>query len=53
MDPSTATERDAWSVDSTSESVTVPAGTFDAIVLVKAGGSNLKTYWYVPRGWAR
>jgi hypothetical protein len=48
MAPSTSTERDAWSVDTLSESVTVPAGTFDAIVLVKAGGSNLKTYWYVP-----
>jgi hypothetical protein len=45
---STAVARDRWSVDSVSESVTVPAGTFDAIVLQKAGGSNLKTYWYVP-----
>jgi hypothetical protein len=46
--PVTATAHDRWTVISVSESVTVPAGTFDAIVLQKAGGSNLKTYWYMP-----
>jgi hypothetical protein len=44
----TETNRDVWLVDSESEEVTVPAGTFQAIVLQKAGGSTLKTYWYVP-----
>ena len=41
-------ERDPWTVDAVSQMVTVPAGTFRAIVLTKAGGSSLKTYWYVP-----
>ena len=45
--PTTATARDRWTVTSLSESVTVPAGTFDAVVLQKAGGSSLKKYWYV------
>jgi hypothetical protein len=44
----TSTERDPWTVDAVDQIVTVPAGTFRAIVLTKAGGSNLKTYWYVP-----
>lgn len=39
--------RDRWSVDSPSETVTVPAGTFRAVVVQKASGSGLKTYWYV------
>ena len=43
----TATERDRWLVDSPREKVTVPAGTFDAVVVQKAGGSDIKTYWYV------
>jgi hypothetical protein len=42
-----STERDRWIVDSHSEKVTVPAGTFDAVVVQKAGGSDVKTYWYV------
>jgi hypothetical protein len=45
---SSAEQRDPWTVDIALQSVTVPAGTFDAVVLQKAGGSNLKTYWYVP-----
>jgi hypothetical protein len=44
----TSTERDPWTVDAVDQIVTVPAGTFRAIVFTKAGGSNLKTYWYVP-----
>jgi hypothetical protein len=40
-------EHDRWMVDSHSESVKVPAGTFDAVVVQKAGGSDIKTYWYV------
>lgn len=39
--------RDRWIVDSPSEEVTVPAGTFQAVVVQKAGGSDVKTYWYV------
>lgn len=46
--PVTTTQRDSWRVDAVDQIVTVPAGTFKAIVLIKAGGSNLKTYWYVP-----
>jgi hypothetical protein len=44
--PVTATARDRWFVDVESEEVTVPAGTFDAVVLRKVGGSE-KRYWYV------
>ena len=40
-------ERDRWVVDSPEEEVTVPAGTFRAVVVQKAGGGDLKTYWYV------
>jgi len=43
----TVSQRDRWIVDSHSEKVTVPAGTFDAVVVQKAGGSDIKTYWYV------
>jgi hypothetical protein len=45
---STETARDRWSVDAIDQLITVPAGTFKAIVFIKAGGSTLKTYWYVP-----
>ena len=39
---------DRWFVDGV-ESVTVPAGTFEALVLRKASGSNAeKKYWYAP-----
>lgn len=40
--------RDVWKVDAVDQSVTVPAGTFKAIVLIKSGGTSQKTYWYVP-----
>ena len=44
----TTQERDRWTVDQPDASVTVPAGTFDhCIVFTKAGGNDLKTYWYV------
>jgi hypothetical protein len=46
--PATHQARDRWTVLSASEPVTVPAGTFDAIVLQKAGGQTTKQYWYVP-----
>ena len=40
--------RDVWKVDAVDQTVTVPAGTFKAIVLIKSGGTSQKTYWYVP-----
>lgn len=45
---STETARDRWTVDAIDQVITVPAGTFKATVFIKAGGSTLKTYWYVP-----
>lgn len=45
---SRSTRRDRWTVQSVSEAVTVPAGTFEAIVFRKVGADSLKTYWYVP-----
>lgn len=42
-----AEARDRWTVIDTSQSVTVPAGTFDAFVVQKAGGGSTKTYWFV------
>lgn len=45
--PETLEARDRWTVDSPEEEVTVPAGTFRAVVVIKASGSTLKTYWYV------
>ena len=40
---------DVWKVTSASESVTVPAGTFDALVVQRLGnsGSKDKTFWFV------
>jgi hypothetical protein len=46
--PSMHEARDRWSVLSVDEEVTVPAGTFHAIVFQKAGSSTSKSYWYVP-----
>jgi len=46
--PETKTQRDTWKVDAVDQVVTVPAGTFSAVVLIKSGGTSLKTYWYVP-----
>jgi hypothetical protein len=45
--PATHEARDLWSVVSEAEPVTVPAGTFTAVLLQKAGGSTTKQYWYV------
>ncbi|WPB75135.1 hypothetical protein KYC5002_39835 [Archangium violaceum] len=44
---STETLRERWTVLADDEPVTVPAGTFRALVLQKAGTSKTKTYWYV------
>jgi hypothetical protein len=46
--PVDAASSTRWTVDSPDEVVSVPAGTFHAIVFQKAGGGSLKTYWYVP-----
>ena len=44
----TSEERDRWTVQSVDETVSVPAGTFEhAILITKAGGSNVKNYYYV------
>jgi hypothetical protein len=45
--PLTTTARDRWTVIAVDEEVTVPAGTFSALVVTKAGGTALKTYYYV------
>lgn len=47
MVPSAVTVIDSWRVVAESEEVTVPAGTFDALVLEKTGGTSLKRYWFV------
>jgi hypothetical protein len=46
-DVSTSNERDEWSVVSIDDVVTVPAGTFRAIVLQRGGGDTPKKYWFV------
>jgi hypothetical protein len=43
----TATATDNWSVDAPKVAVTVPAGTFQATVLIKSTATGSKTYWYV------
>jgi hypothetical protein len=48
MPTTTGPRRDRWVVDSPDEEVTVPAGTFRAVVLQRAGGTSVKTYWFVP-----
>jgi hypothetical protein len=44
----TRASKDHWLVEAVDQEVTVPAGTFKAIVYTKAGGTSTKTYWYVP-----
>jgi hypothetical protein len=46
MAPLTATANDAWRVVAVDESVQVPAGTFNALVIEKTSGSP-KRYWFV------
>jgi hypothetical protein len=46
MAPSTATVSESWRVVAVDEPVTVPAGTFDALVVEKVGSST-KRYWFV------
>ncbi|HMJ54243.1 MAG TPA: hypothetical protein VK540_19315 [Polyangiaceae bacterium] len=49
--PNVSKTVDAWKVLNPSTdhvAITVPAGTFDdPVIIQKAGGSSLKTYWYV------
>lgn len=45
--PSTSTKSDAWSVEAVDEEVTVPAGTFRAVVLQRTGGGAPKKFWFV------
>ena len=49
MKPTTATRGDRWTVLAASESVTVPAGTFDAMKVMRVSSSQgaVKTYWFV------
>jgi hypothetical protein len=42
----TATRVDRWTVLAVDESVTVPAGTFDALVVQKVGSASNKVYWF-------
>lgn len=44
----TETKADRWSVESADQEITVPAGTFRAVVFRKVGPTTAKTYWYVP-----
>jgi hypothetical protein len=42
----TATRTDTWTVMSASESITVPAGTFDCLRVRKVSSSSTKEYWF-------
>ena len=46
MAPATVMASDTWKVIAVAESVTVPAGTFTALVIEKTGGTP-KRYWFV------
>ena len=46
MAPATAMASDTWKVIALDEAVTVPAGTFRALVIEKTGGTP-KRYWFV------
>lgn len=45
--PVTSTGQDRWTVIAVDEEVTVPAGTFSAIVVEKTNPTSTKTYYYV------
>jgi hypothetical protein len=47
MAPATAASSDTWKVVALAEMVTVPAGTFSAVVIEKVGGTSTKRYWFV------
>lgn len=44
--PTTAVSMDTWRVVALDEMVTVPAGTFSAVVIEKVGGTSTKRYWF-------
>jgi hypothetical protein len=44
--PVTAVSTDTWRVVSANEMVTVPAGTFSAVLIEKVGGTSTKRYWF-------
>jgi hypothetical protein len=44
----TETVEDTWFIDAIDAPVTVPAGTFHAIIYQRSDVRTLKTYWYVP-----
>ena len=48
-EPTTATRSDRWTVLAARETVTVPAGTFDALKVNRVSSSQgaVKTYWFV------
>ena len=48
-EPTTATRSDRWTVLAASETVTVPAGTFEALKVNRVSSSQgaVKTYWFV------
>jgi hypothetical protein len=45
--PTTSDQSDAWTVEAVDESVTVPAGTFKAVVLSRTAGGAPKKFWFV------
>jgi len=47
LPPSTAPTSDTWRVVAIDEQVQVPAGTFNALVVEKTGGTSTKRYWFV------
>ncbi|MET0385277.1 MAG: hypothetical protein ABW321_04925 [Polyangiales bacterium] len=44
--PATTDSSDTWKVVAVDEMVTVPAGTFTAVVIEKVGGTSTKRYWF-------
>jgi len=46
--PVTTAVKDVWCVQAVDIAVTVPAGTFDAVVLKRTGAQNEKVYFFVP-----
>lgn len=46
-DPSVSMKRDRWTVKAVGQTLTVPAGTFDDVIVIeKFGAESLKTYYY-------
>lgn len=45
--PQTSAPTDEWRVVGVNEQVTVPAGTYSAVLIEKLGGTSTKRYWFV------